>query len=440
MQSSHAAATEVDDVAHAHTRTPVPEAEAVPGLQVGLVCVGIAITLPALYTGGEIARGLGLGQGSLAVLVAALLLSVMSVPSGIVGVRTRLTSYLIVEHVYGRIGARFVNLAFGIVLLGWYAVTAELFGRTLALAASDLGGPALPEWCWTVGSSLLVILTAVYGFRALDRLALVAVPLLTLFLAVFVVLALEGRSLADLFAAPSGDMVFTDGVSILIGAMITNVVLMPDLTRYARSDRDAFVAAFLGNGGGILISTCLAMVPALALGEIDPMRWFGLLGVGMLALVVLVFATWTTNGVNLYSTGLVAGCALPRFSYARIVLVTGVLGTGLALWGVADRLTDFLILLGLVVPPVAGVYLTRYFLLGQRDFSAARLAAGPAVDPSALAATLLAGALSAGAWFSGLTLTGIPSVEALVLAGALVLLFDRLRGRDGVEGTDGATP
>ena len=421
-----AAAAEIDDVAHAHTRTPVPEADTVPGFQVGLVCIGIAITLPGLYTGGEIARGLGLGEGMVAVLVAALLLSIMSVPSGIVGVRTRLTSYLIVEHVFGAQGARLVNLVFGIVLLGWYAVTAELFGRTLALAAADLGGPDLPEWLWTVTSSALVIFTAIYGFRALDRLALFAVPLLTLFLALFVTRALGDTSLGDLLAIEGEGMAFTDGVSILIGAMITNVVLMPDLTRYARTDRDAFVAAFLGNGGGIAISTILAMIPALALGAIDPMVWFGLLGVGLLALVVLVFATWTTNGVNLYSTGLVAGCALPQFSYVRIILASGVLGTALALWGVADRLTDFLILLGLVVPPVAGVYLTRYFLLGARDFSEAHLEARPAVDVPALVAAAVAGGVSTVAWFSEITLTGIPSVEALLLAGVLVWGLDRV--------------
>ena len=413
----------------AHPRERVPDGEALPGFQVSLVCVGIAITLPSLYTGGEIARGLGLAEGGAAVLVAALLLSVMSVPSGIVGVRTRLTSYLIVEHVYGRLGARFVNLAFGIVLLGWYAVTAELFGRTLALSSVDLGGPDLPEWVWTLASSALVIVTAIYGFKALDRLALFAVPLLALFLCALVFVALGDRGLGDLFVLEGEGMAFTDGVSILIGAMITNVVLMPDLTRYARSDRDAFVAAFLGNGGGIVISTSLAMIPALALGALDPIQWFKLLGVGAVALVVLVFATWTTNGVNLYSTGLVAGSALPDQRYGPIILVTGVLGTGLALWGVADRLTDFLILLGLVVPPVAGVYLTRFFLLGDQDYSREALERRPHLDPAALAATVLSGIVSGHAYFTGFTVTGIPSVEALVLAGVLIYSFDAALGR-----------
>ena len=415
------------DAAGAHPRTPVPIAETVSGFQVGLVCVGIAITLPALYTGGEIARGLGLAEGMVAVVAAALLLSVMSVPSGIVGVRTRLTSYMIIEHVFGPGGARIVNAAFGVVLLGWYAVTAELFGRSLAIASADLGGPALPQWCWTVGSSALVIFTTVYGFRALDRLALVAVPLLTLVLAGIVVASLGDATLGSLLAIEGHGMAFTEGVSILIGAMIVNVVLMPDLTRFARTDRGAVVAAFVGNGGGIAISTVLAMIPALALGELDPMVWFAVLGVGAMALAVLVFATWTTNGVNLYSTGLVAGSALPRISYGRIVVGAGIFGTALAIIGVADRLTDFLIVLGLIVPPVAGVYLTRFFLLGEQDFTRAHLDRVPAFDLRALGAAGVAGGISAGSWFSGLELTGLPSIEALLLAAGLTLLLDRGR-------------
>ena len=237
-----------------------------------------------------------------AVVVAALLLSVMSVPSGIVGVRTRLTSYMIIEHVFGPGGARIVNAAFGIVLLGWYAVTAELFGRSLAIASVDLGGPALPQWCWTVGSSALVILTTVFGFRALDRLALFAVPLLTLVLAGIVVASL-GRTRRSRRCSRSKGHGHGLHRRRLGAHRRDDRQRRADAgphARFARTDRGAIVAAFVGNGGGIAISTVLAMIPALALGELDPMVWFAVLGVGAMALAVLVFATWTTNGVNLY--------------------------------------------------------------------------------------------------------------------------------------------
>ena len=73
-----------------------------------------------------------------AALLGALILSLMSVPAAIVGQRTRLSSYMIIEHTFGYAGAKFVNFWFGVFLLGWYAVTAELFGRTLYLAAGEL--------------------------------------------------------------------------------------------------------------------------------------------------------------------------------------------------------------------------------------------------------------------------------------------------------------
>ena len=410
-----------------HTRSPVPESSAVGGLQIGLICIGIAITLPSLYTGGELARGLGLADAALAVVVGALALSVMSVPAAVVGARTRLSSYMIIEHVFGHVGAKFINLAFGIVLLGWYAVTAELFGRTLFLAAAEVGWSAIPEWLWVVISSAAVVTTTIYGFKAIDRLALFAVPLLGLFLVWIVGQALEVQSLPDLLAIAPGQMSFADGVSVVIGAMIVNVVLLPDFTRYARTRRDCIVASFMGNGGGVIISTVLAMVPALALGMLDAMSYMMALGTTAVALIVLVFATWTTNGVNLYSTGLVAGSALPSATYGPIVLVCGVLGTGLALIGVADRLVTFLIILGLVVPPVAGVYLTRYFLLGRQDFGQAHFDARPAVEVPELLACVVGGGVSGWAWAVDLSFTGIVPVESLVLSSLLYLGFDRLR-------------
>ncbi len=412
----------------AHTTEPVPESETVSGVQVGMVCIGIAITLPALYTGGAIATGLGLGPGVLAMLLAAALLSLMSVPSALVGVRTRLTSYMIIEHVFGWLGAKIVNACLAVTLLGWYAVTAELFGRTLGIAAAEYLGFTLPEWLWILVSSGLVTVTTIFGFKALDRLALVAVPLLVLFLCWVVLEALGQRPLFELLAIPGEGMGFTEGVSILIGAMIVNVVLMPDLARYARRGRDAFVAASLGNGGGIVVATLLAMIPALAFGVLDPMRHFAAVGAGFAAFLALVFATWTTNGVNLYSTGLVAGSALRKLRYGPITLASSVVGTALALWGVADRLTDFLIVLGLVVPPVAGVYLSRYFLLGQRDFASARLAQRPAIEVVPFAACMTAGLLSLLAWTLGISATGILPLESLLLSAGLYLAGERLFG------------
>ena len=257
----------------ASSRTPVDESETVSGFQIGIVLIGISITLPLMYSAGELAQGIGLSKAIIATLTGALILSLMSIPAAIVGVKTRLSSYMIIEHTFGFAGAKFVNFWFGIFLLGWYAVTAELFGRTLFLAASELTTLGIPEWGYTVLSSALVTATTIYGFKAIDRLALIAVPFLLLALVAVVVLSLQKTAFSDLLVIEAEGMDMPTAISAVVGAAIVGVVLTPDLTRYARNVRDCITASFLGQGGGMTIAYVVGMIPVLVWNELEPMNY-----------------------------------------------------------------------------------------------------------------------------------------------------------------------
>jgi cytosine permease len=401
----------------ADARTPVDPTEAVSGFQIGIVLIGISITLPLMYSAGELAQGMGLRSAMTATLIGALALSLMSIPAAIVGASTRLSSYMIIEHTFGYVGAKFINFGFGVFLLGWYAVTAELFGRTLFLAASELTTLALPEWTYTVLSSLIVTVTTIYGFKAIDRLALIAVPFLLLSLAGVVVLSLRQVALTELLNMPgSGAIDMPTGVSAVIGAAIVGVVLTPDLTRYARTTRDCVVASFVGQGGGMCIAYIVGMIPVLVWGELEPMTYMILMGFGGLALVVLVFATWTTNVINLYSTALASRASVPLGDYRSVVIIMGVVGTMAAIVGISDQLIDFLILMGLLVPPIAGIYFADFYILGRRDFSADHLEHRPAIRFNAVAVALGAGLVAAWLYYAGASVTTIGALDALLLS------------------------
>lgn len=409
----------------ASSRTPVADEETVSGVQVGIVIVGISITLPLLYSAGELVHGLGLSRAIIASVAGALILSVMSVPAAVVGARTRLSSYMIVEHTFGYAGAKFVNFWFGLFLLGWYAVTAELFGRTLFLAASELTSFTSPEWVYTVVSSAVVTVTTIYGFKAIDRLALVAVPFLLLALVAVAVFSLRQTSFSDLLSIDSGDMTMATAISAVVGAAIVGVVLMPDLTRYTRNTMDCVAASFIGQGGGITVAYVLGMIPVLVWNELEPMNYMFIIGFGGFALAVLVFATWTTNTVNLYSTALAARASVPLGHYRSIVVVSGIVGTIAALGGIAEHLIDFLITLGLLVPPIAGVYLCNFFLLKRTDFSAEHLEHRPAIKVNAVIAGIGSGIVATWMYYSDLSLTSIASFDSLLISIVVYLTLEK---------------
>ncbi len=417
--------------ADASSRTPVAESETVNGVQIGIVLIGISITLPLMYSAGELARGAGLADAMIATFAGALILSLMSVPAAIVGVKTRLSSYMIIEHTFGFIGAKFVNFWFGIFLLGWYAVTAELFGRTLFLAASELTSFAMPEWGYTVVSSILVTATTIYGFKAIDRLALIAVPFLLFALIAVVFLSLRATPFTELLLIKGDEIDIPTGISAVVGAAIVGVVLTPDLTRYARNVKDCVTASFIGQGGGMTIAYIVGMIPVLVWNELEPMTYMFLLGYGVMALAVIVFATWTTNVINLYSTALAARASVPLGNYRTVVVVAGVVGTAAAVVGISDRLIEFLIVMGLLVPPIAGVYLVNFFFFKRTDFTAEHLRKRPALRVNALVAGIGSGLLATWMYFSGLSLTSIAPLDSLLISVLLYIALEKIAGMSG---------
>lgn len=408
-------------------RIPVREDETVSGWSVGVVIFGICLTLPTLYTGAITAEQLGFIGTAKAVGLASLILSIMSIPAAIVGAETRLSSYLIIEFVFGRRGSDFVNALLGLTLLGWFAVTAGFFGETLAIAFEEILAVSPPTWLLTLISSLLILITTIFGFKAIDRLALFAVPLLILFL-----LYVSNLSLADysweivLSTEGSNPAYFSTAVSTVIGSLIVGVVLMPDLSRYARSVKDCVYASVLGNGVGNCFSMLMGVAPAIVTGLLDPMAYMIALGLVGSAFVILVFATWTTNSVNLYSTTLAVAIIKPKIPEWKLTVACGVIGTALAMIGITDYFIGFLEWLGVIVPPVASIYLTDYFVLKQKNYSLTLQDSLPDYDRAAIVAWVIGTAISAFTFMSGFSLSTIPTLDALVITAPIYLICRRL--------------
>jgi len=422
----------LDGAAQAHSTAPIPLEQLVPGYRVALVCIAVAFTLTGLYIGSELALTQGLAVGIHAVIIGSLILCMMSVPAAIVGAKTRLSTYMIVSNVFGKAGAKLINLVLALVLLGWYAVTAELAGRTCYLTMVDYLSSRPPQWVFTVGVSALVIMTTVFGFRAIDRLSLLFAPLLVMLTAYVAWRATAQVSWQEMFAVPGTTVDLSTGISAVIGAMIVGVVLMPDITRYSRSTFDCVLISITGNGlgsGGALI---LAMLPALAFHEVDPMKYMAALGLVGVAFTTLLLSTWTVNAINLYSTGLVTSTAFRTVAYGRIVIGCGIAGTIAAVIGIADRLIGFLVLLGLIVPPIAGIYLTDFFVLERRDYVSDRhLQRFDQTNIDGLLACALGSAIGVFTYYTQSSITGVPAIESFVSASLLYMALEWFRGKTG---------
>jgi cytosine permease len=409
----------------------VPDSATVHGLQIAMVIAGIGATLPMFTLGTRLSSALGLKTAVGIAFLACGMVGVLAVLTSVVGSRCRLSTYQVLAFTFGVRGAQFVNVLLAVMLIGWFATTADMLGAAVQHAVSGIFGLVSPKWPYTVAFLALMTLTGIFGFHVMERFVRVTVPLLTALMGYVVWLSIARAGFAPALARP-GDHTLSavDAVSSVIGAIVLTAVLAPDLTRYARSDRNALVSV-LGVVVGFPAALILAAIPAAVYGQHDLMDVMTLLGIPGVAIIVLVISTWTSNTSNLYSATLTLATLFKRSSTRSLGLWGSLVALVAAGAGIADYFIPLLIVLGIISAPLAGVYVVDFFLVRDRSYDASGLDTLPAARATALVAWLLGSAVGIAETYSGHALTGIAAVDSILISalGQVAMNGGRLRSR-----------
>ena len=415
-----------------HAHSPVPEGVTVPGWRVGLIVASFSIGLPDFLNGAHNALALGFWGAVSAALIAALILCAGGCLTSVVSVRTRLSTYLLVRRSFGTGGAALINTVIALIHFCWFGVNASFFGEAMVQAAAANGIAGNFTVFVILGSALMTVSTII-GFRALDRLAVVAVPVLAVILGLVVWAALDRHGLVTAPASnPPEPMGFGIAISALIGAYMLAVATMPDLSRYTRTTRGAIASMVLSFPIATPLMMTAAAIPALATGETSIMKLVVQFGFGTPVLFLLVLPTWTVNSLNLYSSSLSLGTTFPRVRPWLFTALGGTIGAAFALMGILDAFIPFLLFLGLIIPPIAAIYVIDAFTTWRGADSAASIAAVPVVRWPALATWLGSIVVAVLAAYQGWTLTTVPALDATIMA-ALVYVLVRRRFRPGFQ-------
>lgn len=232
-------------------------------------------------------------------------------------------------------------------------------------------------------------------------------------------------------AAPTIEDPLTLGqaISFVMSIWILAAVAAPDIARYAKTRRDAI----LGAGIGFLVGNSAIILIALILtkmtGTDDLVEVFFTLGLGMAAIIVLVFAQWTTNSSNLTSGGLCMSMVLPKIPRPVLVVIMTIVGIGIAQLGMVNKFTDFLMLLSVAIAPAAGVYIVQYYVLDSTKMSFENIQQVPAWMFKGLASWAFGTAFSACTapeFFNLFSLTSISALDGILAAGVIYLALMKL--------------
>lgn len=430
----------------------VPTSERKSWLPIAGIWIAIGIDLSGTIMGVQLGNGLPFNEALSATILGSVLLGLLAMACTYVGAATGLTSAMLSRAVFGSIGGRVIAIAMAISSLGWFGVQTGFFADNARIAVDELLGLELPVHLFTVIGGILMILTALWGYRSIQRLSSWAVPLLVGLLGLAVVLAFTKFGTGELLADVPSQFTFGGAVSLVMGIFVFGVIVSPDIARWAKTPKQAMAAGFIGFFVGNSLIVLVALVLSRVMGIEDLMRMFFVLGLGAFALIVLTLAQWTTNTNNLYSAALNLSVVFTRVSRRNLTLIGGAIAIGAAVAGIYDAFIPFISVMGTFIAPYGGVYLAEFF---TRSSSRLRQHATPGVDHEATAASVptvdawafvswgigcLVGVMTTqagdGLGLGVLSLTTIPALDAILAAFIAHALISLVRGR--ITGNAGA--
>ena len=403
----------------------VPTDARVASFRVAAVASMVSFSLPTFIAGIEVSSGVGPDLTLAAILGGALVIFLIGWLMGSIGARTGFNSYLLVRLAFGDAGARVVNLAFSISLLGWFGINLNLFGLAIAGLSDELFGIIPPELLVTIMASLLITVTTIIGFRAINLVSTLMIPVLA-FVAMALLVTATSQT-APVVAASQGEMSLGNGISAIVGSIVIGSIIMPDITRFLRSSG----GAFLTSGTSYMIAQPFVMwvaaSAAMVLGTEDIISIMLTLGLGLGAFIIIIAGSWVLNALNLYSAVLGVTASFPRLSARTVTVVLGVIGVTAGLMNILDSFVTFLFYLSVVFIPVAGVIIVDHFIARPEAYRVTEVEDNQPLNRWGLLAWFMGAAiaLAASEGFIG-SVTRVAALDAMLTTAVLYWIAARL--------------
>lgn len=412
------------------SKSQVPASATYTGWHIALVIVGGTIAVPAFLMAANLGASLGLRDAAIAFGCGCFILGSMAALTGLCGQKSGLSAYMLNEFAFGRWGGRIASTVVSMTLIGWFGVTSALFGRAANLMGRTVFGIDWPVEIYMILGGGLIVAVTVTGFKGIDKLALALVPVMLGFLMMAAWMSLPQL---EQWTEPTGGapMTLTTAISAIVGSYIAGVTIQPDYARFARSRRAALGSAFVALAISFPVLLFCTAIPSIAYNEPDLLNVMIALGIGIPAFLLLILAAWSSNVLSVYSGALALATVFRRLDLRVLIVGVGALGTLLALAGAGDYLIEYLVLLGITIPPISSIYLVDTLLFRKR-FDEVELSKRPLLSLKALATWVAAVSVGACSHFGVFTLTSVAALDSIVVAGALSVILGGGLRRSGV--------
>ena len=320
-----------------------------------LIWFGAGVSIAEILTGTYLAP-LGFQKGLAAILIGHVIGCCMMFFAGLIGGKMRKSAMETVKMSFGQKGGLLFAVLNVLQLVGWTAIM--IYDG--ALAANSTFNTGAWVWCIVIGALIVLwIAVGVTNLGKINTIAMAALFVLTILLCRVIFFGDSGAA-ADL---SSEAMSFGAAVELSVAMPLSWLPVISDYTREAEKPVKATAASVIVYGLVSCWMYVIGMGAAIYTGESDIAVIMVKAGLGIAALLIVIFSTVTTTFLDAYSAGVSSESVFQKLKAGHVGIVVTVIGTVAAILFPMDDITDFLYLIGSVFAPMIAVQIADVFIL-----------------------------------------------------------------------------
>jgi cytosine permease len=378
--------------------------------------------------GSGLIENFSLAESILVILVALGITWAGDAIAATIGGKTGRASTVIARCSFGNYQARMVVVFIVFMLgIGWWATQmAVISNATCTMLGIDYTTQRLIWAGITVLIGIIFALPAILGYRLMKWVDYLAVPAGLFILGIGICLVIQAQGLAGIWAwNPVKKIPWSLAISTIIGVNVCQWVMIADYSRYCKPKlKDTLLMPL----GITLVGVALMIagsVMSIGIKGFDIIPIMIKLGFPLGAFLLLWFAQWTSQMSNVYSPGLALSNMYElktQKGRAIAVFFAALIGLILSLGGTLGLLQDFLLLLGIIYPPVGAIIATDFFILRKQKWK-------DILGWNWVATLAMLIGIVFGYYTQFINPIGIPAVQSYLITSLLYYVFMRAKGK-----------
>jgi len=327
----------------------------------GMIWFGAAVSIAEILAGTLVAP-LGFEKGVTAIILGHIIGCVLLFLAAFIGAKTEKSAMETVKGSFGQKGSILFSVLNITQLVGWTAVMIIAGAKaTSVIFDAPFNIPGTIFWSLIIGAFILLWLLV--GIKNSSKLNMVAMS--ALFLSTIVLSAVVFKGSAQ---GAIGGLSFGSAVELSVAMPLSWLPLISDYVKIAKEPKKS---AAVSTGVYFLTSCWMYIIglgAALFTGQSDIAQIMLQAGLGLIGVIIIIFATVTTTYLDAYSAGVSFTSISKKVQDKWIAIIVCIVGVFLAIVTPIEQYQNFLYLIGSVFAPMTAILITDFFIL-KKDYS-----------------------------------------------------------------------